>query len=198
MSRPSREEYYMAIAELASTRSTCMSRRVGAIIVKEDNPISFGFNGPARGMTHCEELGGCRRRAMPDYKSGAYLEMCPASHAEQNAIAFAARHGISTIGATVYVNTFPCKDCMNSLINAGITKIVYDSEYDADLSSNIAKTTSVEICKYEGRNISSILNDFNYITYDSILEGLEKEEKIKIIKSLTKDLSKEELSEIIK
>ncbi|MBE6148056.1 MAG: dCMP deaminase family protein [Firmicutes bacterium] len=198
MNRPSREEYYMSIAELASMRSTCLSRRVGAIIVKEDNPISFGFNGPARGVKHCSELGGCRRRAMPDYKSGAYLELCPASHAEQNAIAFAARHGISTVGATVYVNTFPCKDCMNSLINAGISTIIYDSDYNAELSSNIVKDTEINIRRYEGRNIKNILNDFNYVTYNDFLENLEKDDKIKIIKELAKDLSKDELSKIIK
>ncbi|MBQ6841500.1 MAG: dCMP deaminase family protein [Bacilli bacterium] len=198
MNRPSREEYYMAIAELASTRSTCLSRRVGAIIVKEDNPISFGFNGPARGVTHCSENGGCRRRAMPDFKSGAYLEMCPASHAEQNAIAFAARHGISTVGATVYVTTFPCKDCMNSLINAGITKVIYDSDYNAELSANIVGDTEIEIRRYEGRAIGEILKEFNYLTKENLLEGLDKKEKINIIKLLAKDLTKDELSKIIK
>lgn len=198
MNRPSREEYYMAIAHLASMRSTCLSRKVGAIIVKEDNPISFGFNGPARGVKHCEELGGCPRRAKPDFKSGAYLELCPASHAEQNAVAFAARHGISTVGATAYVNTFPCKDCMNSLINAGIVKIIYDSDYNAELSAKIVSDTSVEICKYEGRNIREILKDFNYITYDNFLEGLDKKQKIEIIKTLIKDISKEELNKILK
>lgn len=198
MNRPTREEYYMAIAELASMRSTCLSRRVGALIVKEDNPISFGFNGPARGVAHCAELGGCRRRAKEDYQSGKYLELCPASHAEQNAIAFAARHGISTVGATVYVNTFPCKDCMNSLINAGITKIIYNSDYNADLSSAIVGHTDIEIRKYEGRVIGDILKDFNYISMESLLEGLDKKEKINLIKELAKDLTKEELSIIIK
>lgn len=56
--RPTKEEYYMAISQLASLRSTCLSRKVGAVIVKDDNPISFGFNGPARGVEHCEDLGG--------------------------------------------------------------------------------------------------------------------------------------------
>ena len=161
--RPTKEEYYMAISQLASLRSTCLSRKVGAVIVKDDNPISFGFNGPARGVEHCEDLGGCRRRAMADYASGKYLELCPASHAEQNAIAFAARHGISTVGATIYVNTFPCKDCMNSIINSGITKVVYNSEYDANLSKSIASNANIEIIKYEGRDLETLLYDFGYI-----------------------------------
>ena len=164
--RPNKEEYYMAIAHLASLRSTCLSRKVGAIIVKDDNPISFGFNGPARGVTHCEDLGGCRRRAMSDYASGKYLELCPASHAEQNAIAFAARHGISTVGATIYVNTFPCKDCMNSIINSGIKKIVYDANYDASLSKEIVNDTNIEVVKYEGRSLQEILIEMGYINIE--------------------------------
>lgn len=156
MQRPSREEYYMAISQLASLRSTCLSRKVGAVIVKEDNPISFGYNGPARGMDHCADLGGCIRRNKEDYQSGKYLELCPASHAEQNAIAFAARHGISTVGATIYVNTFPCKDCMNSIINSGIKKVVYNSDYNSDLSLQIAQKCGIEIEKYEGRKVEEI------------------------------------------
>ena len=157
MNRPTRDEYYMALSELAAIRSTCLSRKVGALIVKDDNPISFGFNGPARGVEHCEDCGGCKRRAQKDYKSGAYLDLCPASHAEQNAIAFAARHGISTVGATIYVNTFPCKDCMNSIINSGIKKIVYNSDYDAELSKQNAKQAKIEIVKYEGRDIKKLI-----------------------------------------
>lgn len=156
MNRPTREEYYMSLAHLAASRSTCLSRTVGAVIVKNDNPISFGYNGPARGMEHCADCGGCRRRAMPDYKSGAYLELCPAVHAEQNAIAFAAKHGVSVEGATIYVNTYPCKDCMNSIINAGVSKIIYDADYNASLSSHIAEVTGIEITKYEGRNYKDI------------------------------------------
>lgn len=159
MDRLNREEYYMSIAELASVRSTCLSRHVGAVIVKNDNPVSFGYNGPARGMEHCGDVGGCKRRAMPDYKSGAYLELCPAVHAEQNAIAFAAKHGVSVEGATVYVNTYPCKDCINSLINAGIEKVVFNSKYDASLSSHIAEVTGIEIVEYQGRPMKDIFQN---------------------------------------
>jgi len=170
MNRPNRSEYYMAIANLASLRSTCLSRHVGAVIVKNDNPISFGYNGPAKGVKHCEDIGGCIRRNMPDYASGKYLEMCPASHAEQNAIAFAAKHGISTVGATIYVNTFPCKDCMNSIINSGITKVVYDSMYDASLSKKIAEESGIEIEKFEGKNITELLIDAGVIKPDELYE----------------------------
>ncbi len=170
MNRPDRSEYYMAIAELASLRSTCLSRHVGAVIVKEDNPISFGYNGPARGVKHCEDIGGCIRRNMADYASGKYLELCPAAHAEQNAIAFAAKHGISTDGATIYVNTFPCKDCMNSIINCGITKVVYNSTYDAQLSKEIAEESGIMIEKYEGKSIAELLLNAKMIDPEKLYE----------------------------
>ncbi len=163
MSRPSKDEYYMILAKVAAIRSTCLSRKVGCVIVKDDSPVSFGFNGPARKMEHCEDAGGCKRRAMPDYQSGKYLEICPASHGEQNAVAFAARHGVSLDGATAYVNTFPCKDCMNSLINAGIQRIVYDAEYDASLSSEIAKKVGIKIEKYEGKNGKELLEEISKV-----------------------------------
>ena len=86
--RLSWDEYFMGLAKYAGTRSTCLSRQVGAVIVKDKHSISTGYNGPASGVKHCSELGGCIRRARPDFKSGSHLELCPASHAEQNAIAF--------------------------------------------------------------------------------------------------------------
>lgn len=138
-------EYFLDIAKLVSTRSTCLSRHVGAVIVKDKHIVSTGYNGPAAGVIHCSELGGCIRRARPDYKSGAYLELCPASHAEQNAIAFAAKFGIPTDGATIYVTDFPCKDCMNSIINSGIKTIVYEGKYNADLSKRIVEEAGLKV-----------------------------------------------------
>ncbi len=159
MNRPNWDEYFMAIACLAAKRSSCLSRQVGAAIVKDRNPISFGYNGPAMNVAHCEDLGGCRRKKMPEYKSGAYLELCPASHAEQNAIAFAAKHGISTNGCIIYVNTFPCKDCMNSIINSGIKKVVYLGDYNADLSKTIIKESGIELEKFVGKSLEDIVNE---------------------------------------
>lgn len=155
--RPSRDEYYMLMAEFASFRSTCLSRKVGAVIVSDDALIATGYNGPARTVEHCEEKGGCQRRAMPDYASGKYLEMCPAVHAEANSIAMAARRGISTVGATIYVNTFPCKDCMNLIINAGIKKVIYNSSYNSELSWKIAQMADIELEQYSGRPFGEIL-----------------------------------------
>ena len=191
MNRPDRSEYYMAIANLASLRSTCLSRHVGAVIVKNDNPISFGYNGPVKGVQHCDEIGGCIRRNMTDYASGKYLEICPAAHAEQNAIAFAAKHGISTVGTTIYVNTFPCKDCMNSIINSGIVKVVYDSMYDSNLSKEIAEEAGIEIVKYEGKDIVELLLEAKFINpeelYKEYYDDLYEEEREKSLKRILKN-----------
>ena len=190
MNRPDRSEYYMAIAELASLRSTCLSRHVGAVIVLNDNPISFGYNGPAKGVIHCEDRGGCLRRQKPDYASGKYLELCPASHAEQNAIAFAAKHGISTQGATIYVNTFPCKDCMNSIINSGITKIVYCSSYNADLSSEIAKESNIQIERVDYTSLYDLLVKYNNINpeeeFSNYFNSLYDDDKVMSLRRIFK------------
>lgn len=140
-----KNKYYMNIALLSAKRSKCLSRQVGAVLVKDDSIISVGFNGPSRGMTHCGDIGGCIRRAMHDYESGKYLDKCPAAHAEQNAVAFAAYHGVSTKDAVCYVTEFPCKDCMNSLINAGVKKIYFYKDYNSELSKKIASTVNIDI-----------------------------------------------------
>ena len=147
--RPSWDEYFVEIAEIVSKRSTCLSRQVGAVITKDNNIISTGYNGPAKGVKHCLEYGGCIRKQKEGYQSGAFLELCPASHAEQNAIAQAAKHGISVNDSVVYVTTFPCKDCMNSLINSGVKKIVYVGDYNASLSKEIVKQVAVELVEFK-------------------------------------------------
>lgn len=139
------DKYFMDIAYLASTRSSCLSRQVGAVIVKDKHIVSTGYNGPASGVKHCKELGGCIRRSQPDYISGAHLELCPASHAEQNAIAFAARYGISTDKAIMYITDFPCKTCINSIVNSGIKKIIYAGKYNAELTKRIIKESGIKV-----------------------------------------------------
>ena len=139
------DNYFMNIAKLASSRSSCISRQVGVVIVKDKHVISTGYNGPASGVKHCGEIGGCIRRAQPDYVSGSHLDLCPASHAEQNAIAFAARYGLSTEGTTLYVTDFPCKNCINSIVNAGIKKVIYAGNYNAELTKRIIKESGIEV-----------------------------------------------------
>ena len=146
MQRPSNDEYFMDMAKLVSSRSTCVRRRVGAVIVKEKRVLSTGYNGSPKGTRHCEELG-CIREQM-NIPSGTRHELCRGVHAEQNAVAQAAYFGVSVKGATIYTTTHPCSMCAKILINAGIKEIVYDEGYADDLSKELLSETDVLIRKY--------------------------------------------------
>lgn len=133
MDRPSWDEYFMKMAELTATRSTCLRRQVGAIIVCEKHIIATGYNGAPKGVSHCEEIGGCIRQKM-NIPSGERHELCRALHAEQNAIIQAANLGQSVEGGTIYVTHQPCIICAKMIINAGIKRIVVRNGYPDELS----------------------------------------------------------------
>ncbi len=141
MERPTSDEYFMDMARLAATRSTCLRRKVGAVIVIDKHVLSTGYNGAPRGVSHCEEKG-CLRMQM-NVPSGTRHELCRGVHAEQNAVAQAALFGISVKGATIYTTTFPCSLCAKILINSGIKEIVYDEGYMDDLSKDILEETDI-------------------------------------------------------
>jgi len=114
--RPSLDDVLLSVARVWSRRSTCSLLSVGAVLAVDSRTISTGYNGTAAGMPHCQHEPEDTR--------------CPeAVHAEANAIAFAARHGIATSGAAAYVTHAPCVDCANLLINAGISRVVYGEHY---------------------------------------------------------------------
>lgn len=143
--RPSWDEYFLNIADLVSTRSTCDRLSVGAVLVRDRMILSTGYNGAPRHTDQCDEKGHY-------LKDGHCVR---AVHAEENTIAQAAYHGISTRGATLYTNYFPCERCVKLLINAGIQKIVYRKMYsnlDAEFSLNMLKQAGVEILKLEVKN----------------------------------------------
>lgn len=143
MNRPSNDQYFMSMAHLVSSRSTCVRRMVGAVIVKDKHILSTGYNGAPKGTRHCDEIG-CIREQLK-IPSGTRHELCRGVHAEQNAVAQAAYFGVSVNGATVYTTTFPCSMCAKILINSGIVEIVYDSGYIDDLSKELLSETNVEI-----------------------------------------------------
>jgi len=128
--------HFMKEAKLWMTRSKCLSRKIGAVLVRENYVISTGYNGPPSGIPHCEvrtdsgEYASstidktCPRRRM-GFPSGEGMEHCVAVHAEINPIMQAAKMGISTKGATLYCFCgTPCKDCAKEIIQAGITRVV--------------------------------------------------------------------------
>jgi len=147
MQRPSNDEYFMRMAELVSTRSTCIRRHVGAVIVKDKRVLSTGYNGSPKGTRHCEELG-CIREQMK-VPSGTRHELCRGVHAEQNAVVQAAVFGVSVKDATIYTTTFPCSMCAKILINAGISEIVYSEGYMDDLSKQLLSETDVKIREFK-------------------------------------------------
>lgn len=134
--RPSWNEYFMAIAKIVSTRSTCNSRPIGCVIVRDKQILSTGYNGAVPGARHCidqPDLDGrpyCFRRAsgVPEHDKQAF---CVSNHAEANAIAQAAKQGISIMGADVYVTLAPCFNCMKQLAVAQVKRLFYETPYES-------------------------------------------------------------------
>lgn len=143
MTRPSWDEYFMEMAELAAKRSTCLRRNVGAVIVKDKRAIATGYNGAPSGIKHCGEIGGCLREKM-NVPSGERHELCRALHAEQNAIIQAAKTGSQIEGATIYITHQPCVICAKMLINAGIKRIVVKEGYPDEMSKEILEEAGLK------------------------------------------------------
>ncbi len=147
MERPSNDEYFMEMAQLVSSRSTCLRRKVGAVIVKDKRVLSTGYNGSPKGTKHCEDLG-CIRVQM-NVPSGTRHELCRGVHAEQNAVTQAAYFGVSVDGSTIYTTTYPCSMCAKILINAGIKEIVYSEGYSDDLSKQLLDEAGIALREYK-------------------------------------------------
>jgi dCMP deaminase len=130
--RPTWDEYYMGIARAVATRSNCVRRRVGALIVVDNAIIATGYNGTPMGVRNCSE-GGCPRCAS-DAAPGEGYDTCICVHAEQNAIVLAARRGNATSEGTLYTTLRPCFGCAKEAIQAGIREIVYAEPYEYDES----------------------------------------------------------------
>ncbi len=139
--RPSWDEYFMDIASLVSERSTCLRRRVGAILVKDRRILATGYNGAPKGLAHCQERG-CLRESIP---SGQRHELCRGVHAEQNAIIQAAVAGVSIAGSTLYCTNQPCVLCAKMLINAGIVKIYFSGDYPDGLAMELLQEAAIEL-----------------------------------------------------
>ncbi|HJJ00345.1 MAG: cytidine deaminase [Coriobacteriia bacterium] len=145
--RPSWDEYFMDITKRVATRSTCLRRAVGAILVHDKRIIASGYNGGPTGLAHCLDIG-CLREKL-GIPSGQQHELCRGIHAEQNAIIQAARYGVSIEGATLYCTTQPCTQCTKMLINAGITEIVYAEGYPDDLARELLDESGIVVRRFE-------------------------------------------------
>ncbi len=133
------------MADLVAEQSTCCRLHVGAVLVKDSRVISIGFNGTAAGQTHCEDYFQTLYRENYKEHFPSYEEFAASRtfydlhgkfsidnelHAEQNAIAFAAKNGISTQGGTIYVTWSPCVHCAKVIVSAGIKKVFFKNLYD--------------------------------------------------------------------
>ncbi|MCF2143156.1 MAG: deoxycytidylate deaminase [Candidatus Heimdallarchaeota archaeon] len=141
--RPTVDEYFTAMAELVSTRSTCLRRQFGTVIVQDNHVISTGYNGAPRGMPHCIDIG-CLRDEL-HIPSGTKHEICRGVHSEQNAIIQCAIHGESTAGATLYVTGYPCKICAKMIINAMIKRVVVSGSYSDTEGIDLLREAGVEV-----------------------------------------------------
>lgn len=143
MERPGWDEYFMEMAEVAEKRSTCMRRRVGAVIVKDKRIMATGYNGVPSGIEHCE-IRGCLRDEL-NVPSGQRHELCRGLHAEQNAIIQAAHLGQSIAGGTIYCTNQPCVICAKMIINAGIKRIVVSAGYPDALAEEMLGEAGLEV-----------------------------------------------------
>jgi dCMP deaminase len=152
--RPSKEQYYLKIALYVSARSTCLRRKYGAIIVRDDQIVSTGYNGSPRGSRNCIDLGYCYRQKNK-VRAGERYELCKGVHAEQNAIINAARAGVSVLNGTIYISGVdtktgkrieenyltPCRLCARMIINAGLKRAVTPyREFSIDQLLEIGET----------------------------------------------------------
>ncbi len=124
MKRPTFDETYMDIVDIIARRSTCLRKRVGAVITMDRRILSHGYNGVLSGMSHCCDTGVCKKEEAQneDYK------ICV--HAEQNAITQCAKRGLSVDGATIYVNANICLTCAKLIAASGIRRVVFRRDSD--------------------------------------------------------------------
>jgi len=145
--RPSYDEYFMEMAHVISKRSTCLRRKVGAILVKDKHILSTGYNGAPKGLKHCSEVG-CLREKL-NVPSGERHELCRGLHAEQNVIIQAAVFGTSIRDSTLYCTNTPCVVCVKMLINAGVKEIIFSGDYPDDLAKKMLIESGIKIKKFK-------------------------------------------------
>ena len=143
--RPSYDEYFMEMAHVVSKRSTCIRRKVGAILVMDKHILSTGYNGAPKGFRHCSEVG-CLREKMK-VPPGQRHELCRGLHAEQNAIIQAAVFGVSIKGSMLYCTNTPCVVCVKMLINAGVKEIIFSGDYPDELAKTMLDESKIKIRK---------------------------------------------------
>ena len=147
--RPSWDTYFLKLAHVIKERSNCIRMNVGAVIVQGKHIIATGYNGTPAGITNCSE-GGCERcqqRQNNELKENERKDLCICAHAEQNAILQSAYNGAPTKGALLYSTVEPCLQCAKAIINAGISRVVYEEEHHGGVGLDLLKKAQVAVTK---------------------------------------------------
>jgi len=145
--RPDWHTYFMKMAYLVSERSTCLRRKVGALIVKDNQIMSTGYNGAPKRVPHCSQTGCLRQDS--NIPSGQRHELCRGVHAEQNAIIQAAVNGVSIANGELYCTHQPCSICSKMLINAEIKTIIVSELYEDKLAKNLLEEASINVFHFD-------------------------------------------------
>lgn len=145
--RPGWDEYFMRMAVLASSRSTCLRRKVGAVLVKGRRVLATGYNGAPQGIAHCEEEG-CLRESLK-VPSGQRHELCRGLHAEQNVLLQAALYGVKVKGSSMYITCTPCSICAKMIINAGIEEVIYNDSYPDEIAADFLSKAGIDLRGYK-------------------------------------------------
>jgi dCMP deaminase len=139
MTRPNWDEYFMGFALAAAKRGTCDRKHVGAVIVVNKQVVATGYNGSVQSMPHCDDVG-------HDMVDGHCVRTI---HAEMNALAQAAKHGVAVDGARIYTTASPCWDCFRVLVNAGVLRFIYLESYreieSRDRIQRVCRETGVDV-----------------------------------------------------
>ena len=143
MKRLTWDEYFLKIAGMVAQRSTCVRRKVGAVLVRDKRMLATGYNGAPHGLEHCDEVG-CLRQEL-GIPSGSRIEICRGIHAEQNAIVQAATCGTNVAGATLYCTHQPCVTCTKILLNAGVREIWVSSRYPDKLAAEMLQKAGAKV-----------------------------------------------------
>lgn len=164
--RPSVDRYFINMAKVTATRTTCLRHGIGAVITKDKQILATGYNGAPSGTEHCLDIG-CIRN-LENIPSGTRHEKCRAVHAEQNAIIQAAIHGVSIFGATLYCTHQPCILCAKMIINSGIKRVVFEHTY--------LDTVALGILKEAGVKVEKLTPCRAFSSFDKIFDSEEVEE----------------------
>ncbi|MEQ1935671.1 MAG: dCMP deaminase family protein [Fimbriimonadaceae bacterium] len=151
--RPSWDTYFMQIAHLVATRATCPRRSVGAVIVRDRRILATGYNGAPRGVSHCPQDGELHDWPIGCMRAGHCIR---ALHAEQNAMLQAALIGVACEGSSIYVTCQPCNNCAKMIINAGITRVIYEGDYPDDFSLELFRESKMEVFRFKNDSLELV------------------------------------------